>query len=127
MKDYGKYLQAEHELKIARDSIRILTQATGGSQHLSGKIYAFVGMEYTRTFYSEPKKYNCVSNVIMFNDLDEEEKYRWMDEFSNSFLHENNILTDYSIDKRKVYTFDNYIDASKKREEVYKYGIRDNQ
>jgi hypothetical protein len=80
-------------------------------------------MDYTRSQISGVESYHCVSDINEYEQLDEDAKYRWMDAFSNSFLQKNNIFSDYTIDKRKVYTFTNYIDASKKREEVLKYGI----
>lgn len=121
MKDYGRYLGVQNDLKIARDSIKLLQKML--HPPASANVFAFVAMEYSRSFPDGEKKYTCVGDINKVGQLNEEDKYRWMDSYSNSFLQKNNIFSDYSIIKRQVYTFSKYVDASKKREYVYQYGI----
>lgn len=83
----------------------------------------FVAIDYTKNEIIGPKKANSVSDILIYDSLSEEAKYRLLDEYTNTFLQKNNIIDENSINQRKAYSYNSYVDASKKREEVLKYGI----
>lgn len=114
--------ELKKEIMGSRDSLTVLQNAITRSQLPKEKVFAFVALNYEEPGYPNSKRGVVVSNVLQYDNLDEEAKYRWMDSFGQSFIHEH-YYSNYSITKRQVYTFTNYIDASVKREDVYKNGI----
>ena len=123
MKDYGKYLGVLNDLKNARDSIRELSNQLYQNVHPVEKTYVFIAIDFTKSEFTGPKKANCVSEILIYDSLSEEAKYKLLDEYTNTFLQKNNIIDENSINQRKAFSFNSYVDASKKREDVLKYGI----
>lgn len=95
--------------------------------------YYFCAVSYSYVEYLVGNLSNNIHKTLVSEikssnrDLSEEEKYHLMDVLSNDpiITATAQVQQTFNIDDRKVYTFNTYVEASKYRQQVIKYGIQE--